>query len=397
MHIVIFKIQNFLDSSASSHRFECYIKGFNQNHIKSSLISCSPAKNCNNNKKYLGADIFYPPIPIIGRRWIARQINKLFGRLWGLYKLLNLIKNNYVDCLIIGDNNDLLEYIIILICKYNNILVLRELSEHPEIYYYYKNIIMQKILYKNTMFLKYRLYDGLLLMTNELKNLFISKRFNFNKIKIIPQTVDINRFANIAIRNENNAEIMVTYMGSLNNKKDGICTLINAISIVRSKYPNIMLYVLGDGADKEKFLIKILINQLKLSNNITLLGLVDEKDTPTYLCNSKILISCRPFSTQAKYGFPTKVAEYLATGKPIITTAYGDLKNYLKDGVNAYIVENSDYKAFADKILEVLDNYDKAIEVGQKGKELAVNSFNPEKQTKMIIDFVSELKYKVRY
>ncbi len=60
-------------------------------------------------------------------------------------------------------------------------------------------------------------------------------------------------------------------------------------------------------------------------------------------------------------------------------------------------MENSDYKAFADKILEVLDNYDKAIEVGQKGKELAVNSFNPEKQTKMIIDFVSELKYKVRY
>ena len=107
------------------------------------------------------------------------------------------------------------------------------------------------------MFIKYRLYDGLLLMTNELKNLFMSKRFNFNKIKIIPQTVDINRFANIAIRNENNAEIMVTYMGSLNNKKDGICTLINAISIVRSKYPNIMLYVLGDGADKQKFLIKI--------------------------------------------------------------------------------------------------------------------------------------------
>jgi len=60
-------------------------------------------------------------------------------------------------------------------------------------------------------------------------------------------------------------------------------------------------------------------------------------------------------------------------------------------------VENSDYKAFANKILEVLDNYDKAIKVGQKGKELAVNNFNPEKQTKMIIDFVSELKYKVRH
>jgi len=36
-------------------------------------------------------------------------------------------------------------------------------------------------------------------MTNELKNLFISKGFDFNKIKIIPQTVDIDRFANIAI------------------------------------------------------------------------------------------------------------------------------------------------------------------------------------------------------
>jgi len=31
-------------------------------------------------------------------------------------------------------------------------------------------------------------------------------------------------------------------------------------------------------------------------------------------------------------------------------------------------VENSDYRAFANKILDVLDNYDKAIKVGQKGK-----------------------------
>ncbi len=397
MHILIYRFQKFPDSSAASHRYKCYLQGFNHNHIRASLISCSPAKDCTNNKKYLGADIFYPPLPIISRRWIARQINKLFGRLWGLFKLLSIIRCNLIDCIIVGGNYNLLEYMIILICKYNNILILKEESEHPEIYYYHKNIIMQKILYKNTMFLKYMLYDGLLLMTSELKNLFISKGFDFNKIKIIPQTVDINRFANIAIRNENKAEIIVTYMGSLNDKKDGICTLINAISIVRSKYPNIMLYVLGDGSDKENLLIKILINQLKLSKNIILLGLVDEKDTPTYLCNSKILISCRPFSTQAKYGFPTKVAEYLATGKPIITTAYGDLKNCLRDGVNAFIVENSDYRAFANKILEVLDNYDKAIEVGQKGKEFAVNNFNPEKQTKMIIDFVSELKYKARH
>jgi len=129
MHILIYRFRKFPDSSASSHRLECYIKGFNQNHIRASLISCSPAKQCNNNKKYLGADIFYPPVHIISRRWIARQINKLLGRLWGLYKLLNLINNNYVDCLILEDNHDLLEYIIILICKYNNILMLRELSE----------------------------------------------------------------------------------------------------------------------------------------------------------------------------------------------------------------------------------------------------------------------------
>ena len=192
MHIVIFKIQKFPDSSASSHRFECYIKGFNQNHIRVSLISCSTQNKCTNYMNYLGADIYYPFIQIKSKKWISRQINKLYGRLWGLYKLLNIIKNDYVDCLIVGDNNDLLEYIIILICKYNNILVLRELSEHPEIHYYNKNIIIQNIIYKNTMFIKYRLYDGLLLMTNELRNLFISKGFAFNKIKIIPQTVDID-------------------------------------------------------------------------------------------------------------------------------------------------------------------------------------------------------------
>jgi len=225
-----------------------------------------------------------------------------------------------------------------------------------------------------------------------LRNLFISKGFAFNKIKIIPQTVDIDRFTDIEMINENNAKIIITYMGSLNNRKDGILTLIRTMNTVKKKYPNIILYVIGGGSDKELKLIKNLTNKLELSNNINLIGWVDQINLPKYLFSSKILISCRPFSTQAKYGFPTKIVEYLASGKPVITTAYGDLKNYLKDGENAYIINENNPDRIAENIIYVLNNYSDALNVGKRGRESVIKYFNPSNQTKQILDFIEELK-----
>ena len=65
---------------------------------------------------------------------------------------------------------------------------------------------------------------------------------------------------------------------------------------------------------------------------------------PKYLCNAKLLALARPDSIQAQGGFPTKLGEYLATGRPVVVTKVGEIPDYLEDGVNAFLSDiNSGY------------------------------------------------------
>ena len=70
-----------------------------------------------------------------------------------------------------------------------------------------------------------------------------------------------------------------------------------------------------------------------------------------------------------------------------MSTAPGELSRYLKDRINSFVSNTTEPSSYSIKILEVLQDYDFALKVAQKGKELVREKFNPIKQSKRIIDF----------
>lgn len=94
------------------------------------------------------------------------------------------------------------------------------------------------------------------------------------------------------------------------------------------------------------------------------------------------LVLARPNSLQARAGFPTKLGEYLATGRPVVVTDTGEIGRYLKDGENAYIVRIDECsnvqmeERVAKKILEVMEDPERAERIGAAGKEVAKRCFD---------------------
>jgi len=103
---------------------------------------------------------------------------------------------------------------------------------------------------------------------------------------------------------------------------------------------------------------------------------VSQADMPRYLQGAAVLVLARPSSVQAEYGFPTKLPEYLATGRPVLATRVGDIPRYLQDGVNAFLVEPDDVAAFAERLEYILAHPDEAREVGQRGRSLTMREFS---------------------
>jgi glycosyltransferase involved in cell wall biosynthesis len=68
---------------------------------------------------------------------------------------------------------------------------------------------------------------------------------------------------------------------------------------------------------------------------------------------------------------PTKLGEYLASGRPVVATGIGELGLLLSDGKNAFLTEPGNVRSFADAVLTVLRDPEHACAVGRDGRAFA--------------------------
>jgi glycosyltransferase involved in cell wall biosynthesis len=73
--------------------------------------------------------------------------------------------------------------------------------------------------------------------------------------------------------------------------------------------------------------------------------------------------------------FPSKVGEYLASGRPVITCNVGEIDRFLHDRETAYVSSPGNVMAFARSMLAVLDDPSGAAAVGEAGRQLAGETF----------------------
>lgn len=72
-----------------------------------------------------------------------------------------------------------------------------------------------------------------------------------------------------------------------------------------------------------------------------------------------LLILRSPYSKQTHYGFSTKLAEYMASGVPVLGTDVSDNKLYITDNVNGFLLAGVTEKGFYNKFKEIIDIYAK--------------------------------------
>lgn len=65
-----------------------------------------------------------------------------------------------------------------------------------------------------------------------------------------------------------------------------------------------------------------------------------------------------------------------ASETAVITTTVGEANNYLKDGINAYIVEPHNPLLIRDKIIQAFKNPDERTRIAKAGKQMAFKEFD---------------------
>lgn len=103
-----------------------------------------------------------------------------------------------------------------------------------------------------------------------------------------------------------------------------------------------------------------------------------------------LLIPLDPASLQDVARFSQKIAEYLSSCRPILTTAVGEIPHYFKEEVNAYIASEFTEEAYASLMQSVIEKPQMADAVGKAGCELGKSQFDYRYITKQMHDFISQ-------
>ncbi len=397
LNIIILTKDSFPIGLASTNRIHCYAKGFIEHGSKVKVLCIKPTERGNNvvNKEVNG---IYDNIPFIytGKETIYSSlfIKRRIQNIAGLVGVLRIIsKENQVhkiDALIIYLNAPFIEFILFLFSRILKITLLKEESEHPEIYFPMKGFFNNSF---RRCYIKYNycLYDGLLLMTHHLMQYFsLNKRIGARLLHV-PMTVDSKRFE--IKPNSTNTESYIAYCGILNDNKDGVNILISAFSQISGEFDHLKLFLIGNAESESKLKVYLeLTIKEQIIDKVVFKGNVSREEIPELLGNAKLLVLPRPYSRQSEYGFPTKLGEYLATGIPVVATKVGEIPLYLNDGIEAYLAEPGSIDSLTFKMKEALSDYEHALDVGRKGKDVVLRYFNYQIQSTSILDFIRNIR-----
>ena len=225
---------------------------------------------------------------------------------------------------------------------------------------------------------------GVFVISKSLQKYYLKK--GIKNVEIFNMFVDASRFE----RKTEKKGKYIAFCGVVSLYKDGIDCLIRAFKEFTNVHNEYLFIIAGAfETELEGVKIKELVKSIGLEDKIQFLGKKGPEEIPPILCGAEMLVLARPDNEQTRYGFPTKLGEYLATGNVVITTDVGEIKDYLEDGVNCLLCPPEDYMAFSKKMEWVADNNSFATMIGAKGKELTEGVFSNMKQCDKAVSFMS--------
>jgi colanic acid/amylovoran biosynthesis glycosyltransferase len=173
-------------------------------------------------------------------------------------------------------------------------------------------------------------------------------------------------------------------------EKKGVQYGIQSVAKLLKRHPNITYKIAGDGYLKDT--LQRLIEELNVSNNVTLLGWKTQEQIRELLQEADILLAPSVTSQNSdREGIPGAIVEALAWGLPVLSTRHSGIPEVIQDGESGLLVPERDVDALAEKLEYLIEHSELWPEMGRKGRKYVEEHYDIDKLNDRLVEIYQRL------
>lgn len=376
--------------SSSAQNFEnALIKGFAENKIDVSIATAeSIATFPNGNRIYLKqrtdilSDVYSAQIiPALNLPAI-----KQFCHAWGAKRILKRwLKKNADEtekCVLVYGMYPAVVKQLLRVCHIYNCKIFSLITDVPStMFTYSKNQSLVKRVfassYRSIALALQDQFDGYVYLTEEMKNEVAPGK----PYVVIETLADTSIFEKLPIVQKHLPPALM-YAGAL-HKKYGVDLILESFEKLHT---DCELWLFGSGDFEQEIKSKALVNpKIKFFGRAPRETVLRKEKEATLLLNLR-----NPEDSYTKYSFPSKMAEYMLSGTPVLTTMLSGIPDEYY--AYCYATSNKDPQIIANFIDEIISSEAKN-SLGTQASSFVYNNKNSAAQTAKIIHFLESHIY----
>jgi len=226
-------------------------------------------------------------------------------------------------------------------------------------------------------------YDRIISISDSVTTFMKNQGMPINNLEKIYDGIDIDAVSKLASRdsaqlktelNLSSNDFLIGLVGNIKPWK-GQHVAIEAMVLLKEKYPDIRLLVVGDVSnleeDKQYFKkLESLVKKYGLSENVLFLGY--RKDIPDIITSINVLIHT---STDPE-PLGRVVLEGMLFEKPVIATNHGGPAEILENGITGFLTKPGDEYELSRQIDYIFSNAASAMEMGKQARKELEKKFD---------------------
>lgn len=160
-------------------------------------------------------------------------------------------------------------------------------------------------------------------------------------------------------------------------EKKGFGDLIEACAILKNRGVEFHCEIAGEGPLQEE--LRVRIETLRVGDCVRLTGPLSQPEIVVRLASASVFaLPCLAETGGGMDNLPTVIMEAMASALPVISTPIAGVPEMVIDGETGFLVSDKNPAAAADAIAKTLSDPARAMEMGKRGRALAVEKFSIE-------------------